>query len=166
MQVYHDLSDDIKTTFVAKIVWLHLLIIFIIYSIIILALYNVINHIAGALIAALIFNVIALPCTIIDIYLMVKDNKRESDAIFADIIYFIFGFMIPMCYWLFIGLGYKFVVYEFIIILPYTIFYGVVILMLLAIGLAYLCACLCAPVIIASGILDKKIEVVEKPPGS
>ena len=166
MEVYYNLADELKTIFIAKIVWLQFLIISDIYCIIILCLKDIIGHLPGALIAVLIFNILAVPCTIIDIYEIMQNNKREKDAMFPDIMYFIFAFMIPLIYYIFLGSGYEFNSFEFIIILPYTIFYGGIIIFLLGVGLAYSCACLCAPVIIALGISNKKTEILETPPGS
>lgn len=137
-----------------------------IYCIIILALTNTIGHLAGSLIAVLFFNTLLLPPTIIDISKIVKDNKREDDAMFPDFMYVIFAIMIPTSYYILIGLGsHKFIIYEFIIILLYTIFYIMLILISIGIGLIYVFARLCGPIIVKTGVLDKKPEIIEKPLG-
>lgn len=135
MYVYCNLDNNIKYIFLAKFAWLILMLMTIIYSAIILSLSNQIGHFLIFLAPTIVINTISLTFTIVDLGTMLRDNQREKDAWFFDFIYGFFAATIPGNYYLYWGLGlYKFVIWEFLIILLFTIGYTIVIVHLVING--------------------------------
>jgi len=134
MFIYRGLNENIRTIFIAKSCWCIWLVFTIIYSIIILSLNETIGHISWFLVPVLFANCILLPFTIGDVWTMLLNNKREEDAWFPDRMYGMFVVPGPIPYYIILGGGkYDFNIWEFLIVLPYTI--GSVIIMLILIAL-------------------------------
>lgn len=124
MESYRNLDDDIKEVFLIRCWWLGWLISCHIYCIIIWGLHNIIGQFPTFLLAVLAINTVWLAFTIVDIFTMLKNNKREQDAWFFEMVYGFLFLPIPGNYYIATTIGmYKFTGYEFIIILTYTALY-------------------------------------------
>lgn len=135
MDIYNNLDNSIKKVFLIKLSWGLWLIFCNIYCIVAL---TISDKILWFLIPTIILNTIHFPFIIGDIYTMVRNNKREEDIWFADFMYGIFFTIIPISYFMILGISriprpnskgeYPFILAEFIVILIYTTFYVMLII--------------------------------------
>ena len=127
MYLYNNFGNKIKGIYFVKVGWLLFLILSSIYCIIILSLSDIIDHVSLFLIPVLFFNTLSLIFALIDIWIIIQFG--------------LVGIIIPIGYYIATGSGrYKFVVYEFLVILIYTIPYVIIIICLIVscgIGLYY-----------------------------
>lgn len=136
-----------------------------------LAIPEIIGYVSGFLIGILLINIIILPFIILDLCMMVRYNKREKDAWFPDFIYWIFAITIPIGYYIILGIRGNFVIYEFIMILPYTFFYGGIVLSFIFVPITFLFLALLTnyniiskETLIKLGLVKQEI-IYEKAPG-
>lgn len=127
MIIYNNLDNKIKSIFIIKFLFCQFLLICNIYCVVILSLKNI----SYLLILILSINIISLIYNIIDVAVMIKDNKRGKNAWFFDLIYGTASFPLPLYYFLAIFFDtYHIIIYEFIIMSIYGIVYSLIIIYL------------------------------------
>lgn len=148
MNIYNNLNDDIKMVFLFKVGWSGLMLLSVIYCITILSISRIIDHFSWILAVVLFFNTLSSLFSVTDVWLMILNNKREKDSWFPDFIYGIFSIMIPVVYYLHMGITiskgeeYKFRGEEFVVILMYTIVYTIIIIGIIIAGIIGLFGCI------------------------
>lgn len=121
-------DDNIKDILYLKIIWFFWLIICNIYSTIIISINS---RVLYFVILTVILNIISLLFTSVDIYIMVKNNKRSDDIWVSGSVYG-FSFIITIIlisYFISVGVNYyPVIIYEFIMMIIYAISYPIIVI--------------------------------------
>jgi hypothetical protein len=82
--------------------------------------------------------------SIVDVWTMMVNNERGKDVWFFDMIYGMFSIVIPMAYYIGMGVSssFRFIGYEFAMILIYTIVYGIIIIIIIISSIVGLICCI------------------------
>jgi len=137
MQIYHNLNDDLKPIFITKIVQLLFLITCNVYcAYIILSCLTKIECMSYFLMGILALNTVSIVDVIVDLWVKVRYNKRRNNPWIFDLIFCGTIFVVVIVYYIITGARvYRSSMYEFIVILSYSIICVIII--------EFMLVCLC-----------------------